>query len=56
MIGIDGKEPLLIRIGDKAVAYVYVGANLVWGAIKSCFGLGWWVDRLPWRDDDAWKD
>lgn len=47
------------QIGRTATAaYKVVGgvAVLIWTAIRSCFGKGYWIDDKPWIDDDAWKD
>ena len=41
---------------EKAFAALYVGANLVWMAIRSCFGSGRWIDNKPWIDKEMWKD
>ena len=39
----------------KAISYVYYGANLVWQAVRSCFGSGIWVSEKSWLGDEAWK-
>ena len=31
-----------VYIGQRAISAVYVGARLVWSAISSCFGSGFW--------------
>ena len=41
---------------EKAFAALYVGANLVWMAVRSCFGSGRWIDNKPWIDKEMWKD
>ena len=56
MIRIAGKEVSALYIGQKAIQAVYKGAVLVWQAIRSCFGRGYWDDDEPWDDDDAWVD
>lgn len=56
MIHINGKEVAAIYFGQKAIRAVYKGAVLVWQAIRSCFGRGYWDDDAPWDDDDAWVD
>ncbi len=56
MIYFGGKELTARYVGSKAVEAVYYGAKLVWEAISSCFGAGYWDDDRPWSDDDAWKD
>lgn len=42
--------------GGKAVSAVYYGAKLVWEAISSCFGSGYWINNRPWSDTDAWRN
>lgn len=55
MIFKNGKEITSIHIRGKAVTAVYKGAKLVWEAINSCFGKGYWQGDKPWNGDDAWK-
>lgn len=50
------KEITAIYFGKKAISAVYRGAKLIWQAIRSCFGAGYWVDDKPWIDDEGWKD
>lgn len=56
MIRTGGKEVTLVRIGAKVVGAIYMGATLVWQAVRSCFGAGYWNDDAPWSDDDGWAD
>ncbi len=35
---------------------IYKGAQLVWTAIRSCFGAGFWVNEKPWLNSEAWKN
>lgn len=62
MIYYDGEKPLVgkyrIRPNGKwwSVVEIYKGARLVWTAIKSCFGKGFWINDKPWLNDDAWKN
>ena len=42
MITIGGKEITAAYVGKRALSAVYAGARLVWSAISSCFGLGYW--------------
>jgi hypothetical protein len=42
--------------GKKAVAAIYKGARLVWEAIRSCFGKGFWIQNYPWNNSDGWKN
>ena len=32
------------------------GAKLVWIAIRSCFGAGYWVNDKPWLNTEGWKN
>lgn len=45
-----------IYYGKKAISAVYKGMNLVWQAISSCFGAGYWDNDKPWKNDDGWKN
>ena len=40
--------------GAKAVSAVYYGTKLVWEAISSCFGSGYWIGEKPWKSEDVW--
>lgn len=39
----------------KVISYIYYGANLVWQAVRSCFGSGLWVSQKSWLGDETWK-
>lgn len=56
MIYIRHREIYSIFMQSKTVQAVYKGARLVWQAIRSCFGGGYWDDNKPWLDDEGWKD
>lgn len=42
--------------GTKAISAVYHGAKLVWEAISSCFGSGYWINNRPWSNTDSWRN
>lgn len=42
--------------GSKTVSAVYYGVKLVWEAISSCFGSGYWINNRPWSNTDAWRN
>ena len=42
MIAIGGKEITAVYVGKRSLSAVYAGARLVWSAISSCFGSGFW--------------
>ena len=60
MIHYRGKDIAVIRYVENGIetvfAALYVGANLVWMAVRSCFGSGRWIDSKPWIDKEMWKD
>lgn len=38
---------------------IYNGAKLIWSNIKtvlSAFGAGFWVNDMPWSNQDSWKN
>ncbi|UWG05602.1 MAG: hypothetical protein [Bacteriophage sp.] len=55
MIYIGDKPISAVYWGEKAISAVYVGARLVWTAISSCFGAGFWQSEKPWKGADGWK-
>ena len=30
--------------------------RLIYEAVRSCYGKGYWIPENPWLDDDKWKD
>lgn len=51
-----GNETKNVRAYGKMLQAVYYGANLVWQAIRSCFGSGKWIDNKPWINEEKWKN
>lgn len=56
MIIKNGKEVEEIYRGSKAIQTVYRAGYIVWEAVKSCFGKGWWINDKPWINNDVWKN
>lgn len=50
------KEFSAVYYGTKIITAIYKGAVLVWEAIRSCFGKGFWVNSAPWKNEDGWKN
>jgi hypothetical protein len=50
------KEIASVYKKDKAIAAIYKGARLVWEAVRSCFGKGYWINTYPWSNEDGWKN
>lgn len=30
--------------------------RLIYEAVRSCYGKGYWIPEKPWLDNDLWKD
>ena len=62
MITRSKKEVIEIVHGAVPLEEVRRGKILVWQreqeqqASSSCFGSGYWINNLPWLNDDAWKN
>lgn len=56
MIEKNGKDITAVYLGEQAISAIYKGARLVWQAVRSCFGKGFWIDAKPWVNDDGWKN
>jgi hypothetical protein len=52
------KTPSLDNEGKKrfTIQTVYHAGYVIWQAIKSCFGSGWWVNEKPWMNNEGWKN
>lgn len=55
MIHINGKSVSAVHFGGKTISTIRKGAILVWQAVRSCFGAGFWRGDKPWIGSDAWK-
>ena len=56
MITRGNKEIAVIYRGKKVIAEIRRGAILVWQAVRSCFGKGYWVDDKPYDNEEGWKN
>lgn len=43
---------------DTSEVWKYINGawRMVWQAIRSCFGRGFWTNMMPWRNSDGWKN
>lgn len=63
MINIGRKEVSRIELDDNGIkrvitkVYTVVGeeVKLIWEAIRSCFGSGFWINERPWINNNNWK-
>lgn len=56
MIFKDGKEIVGIYLNGKQIIEIYNNKRLVYQAVRSCFGNGYWINAKPWFNDDAWRN
>lgn len=56
MIYKNRKEISAIFIDGRAVTTLHKGAELVWEAVRSCFGKGFWFNDKPWKNDNGWRN
>lgn len=49
-------EVIMINQGERGIAVVYGNNRLVWQAVRSCFGRGYWINDKPWINPDPWKN
>lgn len=56
MIFYNTKELTARYLGNKEITAVYKGARLIWEAVKSCFGKGFWYKEKLWNNKDLWKN
>lgn len=55
MIRQGTKDTIAIHHGRQVVLTVYLGTQLLWSLISSCFGAGYWQSAKRWSRQDAWK-
>lgn len=52
----NNKETEAINHSGTKFEAVYHMGKLVWEAIRSCFGSGYWKNDAPWLNNDGWKN
>lgn len=55
-IFIGRNEITAVTAFGKVITAIYAGTRLVWQAIRSCFGAGWWVNEKPWINEEGWRN
>lgn len=55
MITRNGIELSARYYGSKTISAIYKGAVLVWEAVNSCFGSGYWIKNKAWSKTDVWR-
>jgi len=49
------KEVVLVTAEGKEITSIFQGVQLLWEAVRSCFGSGIWVGKKPWIGKEAWR-
>lgn len=52
----EGKELESSFVKGRIVTQILKGVSLLWEAIKSCFGAGFWKNDAPWSNTEGWKN
>lgn len=56
----NGKELVGKHLNGNTCVYIYKivknKAVLIWEAVRSCFGRGFWVNDKSWSNGDGWKN
>lgn len=56
MISSKRKDIIGVTAFEKVTSKIYAGGKLVWEAIRSCFGAGYWINKRSWINNNAWKN
>ena len=40
----------------RNITKFFITLSLVWQAVHSCFGAGYWRNDLPWSNTDLWRN
>ena len=38
------------------IQYYYIGNDLIWAAVRSCFAAGYWDNNKAWSNSEACKN
>lgn len=52
----NDKEVVGRFYNNKIISATYLGLKLVWQAVKSCFGAGFWRNDKPWDNKEGYKN
>lgn len=45
-----------LHYGKLIVQEIRRGSLLIWEAVKSCFGSGFWINTKGWINKESWKN
>lgn len=55
MIHAEGKSVESMMLEGRMVSSIMADGKIIWQAIRSCFGSGYWRGNKPWIGKDGWK-
>lgn len=55
MLKKEGKNVIAVTSKGRVTLAIYKGALLLWEAVRSCFGGGFWQRAKPWLGKESWR-
>lgn len=55
MLRKDGKNVIAVTVKGRITLAIYKGTLLLWEAVRSCFGGGFWQRAKPWLRKESWR-
>ena len=56
MIKINNKDITGVYGNNKKISVIYKSGKIIWQAIRSCFGNGFYRNTKGWINDEGWKN
>jgi len=56
MLFYKNKEIINILHENKPIQTIYHLSKIVWQAVRSCFGAGYWNNDKPWSNEEGWTN
>ena len=53
---VDKKNVVQVLAKQRVISAIYQGGVLLWQAVRSCFGAGFWTKKKPWLRKEAWRE
>lgn len=52
----NGIETIGVRHNGNTIAYICHMGQVIWRAVRSCFGSGGWNNDAGWDNDEGWNN
>ena len=56
MIKFNFKNIETLYYGKLVIQDIRKGAQIIWEAIKGCFGSGFWKNEKGWMNTEGWRN